>query len=64
MNTLGSKWVFKTKLKPDGTVEKLKARFMTKGFDQEEGVDYFETFRTVVRTITIRIVLDVATTKD
>lgn len=63
MNILGCKWVFKTKHKPDGSVEKLKARLVAKGFDQEEGLDYLETFSPVVRTATIRLVLDVATAK-
>lgn len=62
MNILDSKWVFKTKLKPD--VDKLKARLVAKGFDKKEGVDYLETFIHVVRTTTIRRVLDVATTKE
>ena len=64
MNILGCKWVFKTKLKPDGSVEKLKARLVAKGFDQEEGLDYLETFSPVVRTATIRLVLDIATAKE
>ena len=63
MNILNSRWVFKTKLKPDGTVDKLKARLVAKGFEQEEGLDYLETFSPVVRTATIRMVLDVATKK-
>ncbi|KAG7578201.1 Integrase catalytic core [Arabidopsis thaliana x Arabidopsis arenosa] len=63
MNILSSKWVFKTKLKPDGSVDKLKARLVAKGFDQEEGLDYLETFSPVVRTATIRLVLDVSTAK-
>ena len=64
MNILDCKWVFKTKLKPDGSLEKLKARLVAKGFDQEEGLDYLETFSPVVRTATIRMVLDIATAKE
>ncbi|CAA7035584.1 unnamed protein product [Microthlaspi erraticum] len=63
MNILSSKWVFTTKLNPDTTLDKLKARLVAKGFDQEEGIDYLETFSPVVRTATIRIVLNVATAK-
>lgn len=34
MNILDSKWVFKTELKHDGEVDKLKACLVTKGFNQ------------------------------
>ncbi|KFK36578.1 hypothetical protein AALP_AA4G141700 [Arabis alpina] len=63
MNVLDSKWVFRTKLHPDGELDKLKARLVAKGFNQEEGVDYLETFSHVVRTGTIRLVLNIATAK-
>jgi hypothetical protein len=33
---LGCKWVFKRKLRPDGTVEKYKARLVAKGYTQKE----------------------------
>ncbi|CAA7042103.1 unnamed protein product [Microthlaspi erraticum] len=64
MNVLSSKWVFTPKMKPNGELNKLKARLVAKGFDQEEGLDYLETFRPVVHTATIRMILDVATSKD
>lgn len=32
MNVMGSRWVFKTKLKANGTLDKLKARLVTHGF--------------------------------
>ncbi|XP_019085650.1 PREDICTED: uncharacterized protein LOC109126500 [Camelina sativa] len=61
MNILSFKWVFKTKLKPDGTVDKLKTRLVAKVFEQKEGIDYFETFNQVARTAMIRLVLDTTT---
>lgn len=64
MNILSSKWIFTTKLNPDTTLDKLKASLVAKGFDQEEGLDYLETFSPVVRTATIRVVLNVATAKE
>ncbi|GLT89691.1 hypothetical protein SLE2022_076670 [Rubroshorea leprosula] len=41
-NIVGSRWVFKTKLNPDGTIERFKARLVAKGFSQVPGVDFDE----------------------
>ena len=54
------KWVYKTKLNADGTIERRKARLVAKGFSQREGVDFFETFAPVARLESIRIVLATA----
>lgn len=62
MNVVGLKWVFKTKLKADGTVERFKARLAVKGYNQIEGVNFEDTFSPVVKATNIRIVLSIATT--
>lgn len=64
MHVLGSKWVFRTKLHADGTLDKLKAKLVAKGFNQQEGIDFLETYSPVVRTATVRSVLHVATIMD
>lgn len=64
MHVLGIKWVFRTKLKADGILDKLKARLVAKGFNQQEGIDFLETYSPVVRTATVRSVLHVATIMD
>lgn len=61
MNVVGCKWVFCTKIKVDGTLDRLKARLVAKGFHQEEGVDFLETFSPIVKPGTICIVLAIAT---
>jgi hypothetical protein len=61
---LGSRWVYKTKRNADGTLNKLKARFVVQGCPQIPGVDFGETFAPVVRLSTLRIALSIACAYD
>ncbi|GJV93709.1 zinc finger, CCHC-type containing protein [Tanacetum coccineum] len=54
---LGCKWIFKRKLKVDGTVEKFKERLVIQGFKQKLGIDYFDTYALVARISTIRLLI-------
>lgn len=60
---IGCKWVYKIKFNLDGTIERHKGRVVAYGNNQEEGIDYSETFALVVKMTTMRIVLEVAAAK-
>nr|GEW07537.1 retrotransposon protein, putative, Ty1-copia subclass [Tanacetum cinerariifolium] len=51
------KWIFKRKMKVNGTIDKFKARLVIQGFRQKEGIDYFDTYAPVARITIIRLLL-------
>ena len=58
--TISGKWIFKRKLKSNGSIEKYKARLVDKGFKQKKCVDYFNTFAHVTRITSIRVLTALA----
>ncbi|GJV95282.1 putative ribonuclease H-like domain-containing protein [Tanacetum coccineum] len=61
---IGTKWVYRIKKDEKGIVIKNKARLVTQGYTQEEGIDYDEVFAPVARIEAIRLFLAYASFKD
>ncbi|GJZ42305.1 putative ribonuclease H-like domain-containing protein [Tanacetum coccineum] len=61
---IGTKWVFRNKKDERGIMIKNKARLVTQGYIQEEGIDYDEVFTSVARIKAIRLFLVYASFKD
>ena len=61
---IGSKWVFRNKLDESGIIIRNKARLVAKGYNQEEGIDYDETYAPVARLEAIHVFLAFACLMD
>eukprot|EP00253_Pinus_taeda_P020946 PITA_20946 len=56
-NVIGTKWIFKNKLNENREVIRNKAKLVCKGYAQQEGLDFEETFALVARLEAIRMFL-------
>ena len=59
-NVIGTKWIFKNKTDKLGNITKNKARLVAQGYTQVEGVDFDETFVSMPRLESIRLLLSIA----
>jgi hypothetical protein len=59
-NVVTGKWIFKHKLKADGSLDRYKARWILRGFTQHPRVGYDETFSPIVKSATAWTMLTLA----
>ncbi|GJT32751.1 retrovirus-related pol polyprotein from transposon TNT 1-94 [Tanacetum coccineum] len=63
-SVIGTKWVFRNKLDENCIVSRNKARLVAQGYNQQEGIYYDETYASVSRLESIRILLSIAYAND
>lgn len=49
------KWVYKVKYTANGWVDRYKTRPMAKGYNQQEGIDFFDTFSPVAKFVIVKV---------
>ena len=63
-SVIGTRWVFINKMDENDIIVRNKARLVAQGFNQEEGINYEETFAHIARLEAIRMLLAFACFKD
>ena len=61
---IGTRWVFRNKMDENGIIVRKRARLVAQGFNQEEEIDYEETFASVARLEATRMLLAFTCFKD
>jgi len=64
MRLLKMKWVFKYKANADGKLALCKARLVARGDKQRPGLDFLETYASVVRSETFKTIMALVTVYD
>lgn len=57
---LGGKWVYKVKRDVEGKISRFKARWVVKGYLQQFGIDFDQTYAAVVKPMAFRVLFAIA----
>jgi len=57
MNVIGTKWVFRNKMDENGNIVRNKGRLVAKGYNQEECIDFDETYARIAKLEAMRLLL-------
>jgi hypothetical protein len=57
------RWVYKKKLNTNNTIKEYKSRWVAKGFMQQEGVDYLDTYAATLFSTTFRVIFSIAASR-
>lgn len=63
-HVIPTKWIHTIKYNPDGTIDRHMSWWVARGFNQQQRIDYAETFSPVVKSLTIRLVLQLAISRN